>query len=242
MQQMVTLQDGIKEFYRAILEEEKAEAEAPPEGPQGPPPTSRESAVAAEAVRVAAGDWGGVFVYGMLCAPSAWGALIGRVPKMRPAILDGFEAKKVAGCAFAGLLEVEGGMVIGQVVSGLKPTERRLMDSVVDDGFVLALDITVRYIDGVIGEKVNCSMYAWREEFCDGLTDQDWDYGQFCISDLKEFVQLCEDRRTCWLADRMPDDQLKELALARRRRDTGDDDEDSEYRSSDGEAEGQGKQ
>lgn len=238
---MVTLADGIKEFQRILKEEERREAEYVPEGPQAPPHTSRESYVAAEAARVAAGDWGEVFVYGMLMAPAPWGALLGRVPKMRPAMLKGYDRVRVAGCTFAGITEAPGGLVIGTVISGLMPEERRLMDSVVDDGFDLTMGIYVEFIDFLAGPTSStCSMYVWKEAYSDGLTEEAWDYEAFCDNDLLEFVALCEDRRTAFLAEKLPDDDLKELAMRRRRREGAiehDDDEDSNYRSEDEEDE-----
>merc|ERR1740129_1947678 len=108
-------------------------------------------------------------------------------------------------------------MIIGQIVTGLKPNERRLMDAVVDDGFAL-VDSEVKYLDELDGEAIECTMYLWREELMDALSESDWSYEDFQEKDMRDFVDLCKDIRTSFLANKLPDEDLKELALARRRR------------------------
>merc|ERR1712113_407245 len=130
---------------------------------------------------------------------------------------------KVFGAAIAGLREWENGMVVGQVVTGLRPFERRLMDSVVDDGFAMT-EVKVEYLDEM-GEFIECTTYIWREKFADALADEDWSCEEFCDEYLKDFEELCGDMRKSTEAEKLGDDDLKELALARRRRETGFDDE-----------------
>mmetsp|Transcript_107675 Transcript_107675/g.300008 ORF Transcript_107675/g.300008 Transcript_107675/m.300008 type:complete len:193 (-) Transcript_107675:170-748(-) len=182
------------------------------------PELTAEEKVAEEAAKVAAGDWGPIFVYGSMLSERAWCALIGRMPEMRSAMLRGHARRSVQCASFAATIEQPGGIVVGQVVSGLCPFERRLLDAVVDDGFVL-LNVRVRFLDDT--EDVSCTMYTWRDEFVDAIMESEWSYENFCQEHLEEFIALCTDMHETHKAEQLPDDALRELALARRRRATG---------------------
>uniref|UniRef100_A0A7S4PVU3 Putative gamma-glutamylcyclotransferase n=1 Tax=Alexandrium monilatum TaxID=311494 RepID=A0A7S4PVU3_9DINO len=179
---------------------------------------SPEEKVAEEAAKVAeGGDWGPIFVYGSMLSEQAWGALIERVPEMRSALLRGFVRRRLHCAGFAATIEQPDGLLVGKVVVGLSPRERRLLDAVVDDGFAL-VDAKVRYLDEM-DEDLECTMYAWREEFADACVEgADWCFEDFCEEHLADFTALCADMRESHRAEHLPDDDLKELALARRRR------------------------
>merc|ERR1712218_485894 len=138
---------------------------------------------------------GPVFVYGSLLSERAWGSLLRRVPEMQAAVLRGYERRAVQGAGFAALVERDTGLVVGQLISGLKPSERRLMDAAVDDGFSL-VDATVNYVvDLDAAGPVECTTYVWRTEFEDALGDADWEYELFCKDYLADFAALCMDMR-----------------------------------------------
>lgn len=68
---------------------------------------------------------------------------------------------------------------------------------------------------------VECSTYVVRESCLDAMEDGDWDFEEFSTDHLEGFAALCHDTQV-WRDDaQLPDDILKELALARRRRQTG---------------------
>lgn len=181
------------------------------------PTPSPEEAAAEEAAQAAAGDWGPVFVYGSLLSERAWGSLLGRVPEMQAAILRGFERRVVQCAGFAALVERDQGLVVGKLISGLRPAERRLMDSVVDDGFSL-VDATVNYVvDLDAAGQVECTTYVWRTEFEEALGDADWEYDLFCRDYLEDFDALCTDMRVSHEAEGLSDADLKEVSLRRRR-------------------------
>mmetsp|Transcript_142671 Transcript_142671/g.248787 ORF Transcript_142671/g.248787 Transcript_142671/m.248787 type:complete len:232 (+) Transcript_142671:113-808(+) len=200
---------------------------------------TEEEKIGIQASEVAAGDWGPVFCYGMMLSQQAWCALIGRIPDMRVAMLRGYERRGVRCCAFAGLLPLKDGMVVGQACLGLRPWERRLLDAVVDDAFSL-IDVVVHYIDDV-ENAVECTTYIWRKEFEDALTDNDWDQMHFADTYLEQFTQVCADMRVDHESNKMSEEELKELALVRRRTQTGfedapeelpDDDDDQDEEAS----------
>lgn len=182
-------------------------------------PASDYAAGVAEQAAAAAlhGDWGAVFVYGSMTLPQSWDALIGRMPEMRVAKLRGYVRRRVHCGGFAALVERERGLVIGQMVTGLRPVERRLLDRVVDDGFALS-PVSVRCLDDFDGKAVECTTYVWREEFEDALDgEQDWDVERFTDESLDEFVELCADMRKSQHAEDMSDKELRELVQAHRR-------------------------
>mmetsp|Transcript_57674 Transcript_57674/g.160762 ORF Transcript_57674/g.160762 Transcript_57674/m.160762 type:complete len:229 (-) Transcript_57674:42-728(-) len=184
---------------------------------------------ARDAATVAISDWGPVFVYGMMLSGEAWSALIGRVPEMIPAKLEGYERHGVQCSAFAAIWPEEGGFTIGQMVVGLRPWERRLLDAVVDDGFTLT-DTKIKLLDDPNGPPIDCTVYAWRKEFEDALKVEDWDMEVFQETYLKDFADLCRDMRETHRASKLDEHELKELALARRRREP-DDEDDASYKS-----------
>lgn len=183
------------------------------------PPLTEEEKIALQAADVAAGDWGPVFVCGMMLSQQAWCALIGRVPEMRVAMLKDHERRGIKNCAFAGLIKSKEESVIGQACLGLRPWERRLLDAVVDDAFAL-IDADIFYIDD-LENVVQCTTYIWRDEYEDALTDGDWDQVKFAETYLDQFTQLCADTRVDHAAAKLSDTALREKALARRRNQTG---------------------
>ncbi|CAK0896016.1 unnamed protein product [Prorocentrum cordatum] len=143
---------------------------------------------------------------------------------MKTAVLRGFARRGLCCAGFAALVEQAGSLVVGQAVVGLMPKERRLFDSVVDDGFSLA-QVVARQLDESDMEPMDCSTYVWREEFRDALVEEDWDFERFQEEYLADFVAVCKDAREEHRVERLPDEELKTLALARRRSQTGLDDE-----------------
>jgi len=187
------------------------------------PPLTEEERVALQAAEVAAGDWGFVFVYGMFLSGEAWSALIGRVPEMRAAKVRGYERREIRCSASAALAEVPKGLVVGMTVAGLKPSERRLLDAAVDEGFYLT-DISVRHLDEPDLE-VECTTYMWREEFMQAVGGDDWDQTQFQDEHLSDFVCVCADLQSQHAAMKFSDEELREQVMQRRRRKDGFDDE-----------------
>jgi len=68
---------------------------------------------------------------------------------------------------------------------------------------------------------IECSTYVLRESCMDALGSEDWDFEGFGDTWLNGFARLCKDTQVRLKAEQMPDDLLKEMALARRRRETG---------------------
>jgi hypothetical protein len=187
---------------------------------------------ARDASKTAVSDWGPIFVYGMLTSKMAWAALIDRVPIMHTGLLRTWRRFGVRGTGMAAIVEDENWTVVGQVVQGLNPWERRLIDMVIDDAFRL-VDVSVEILDLSLDGRdpnIKCTTYAWREEINDAWPSenpQDWDVEHFTDEYLTKFIDFCKDTAVVYSAARMSDKELKELALARKRRDPigGDADE-----------------
>lgn len=184
--------------------------------PRAPPVKDAAACVAEQAAQAAVcGDWGPIFVYGSMTLPDTWDALLGRLPEMNTAKLRGYVRRRVQCGGFAALMEREGKLVLGQMVTGLLPAERRLLDRAVDDGFELTT-VSVRRLDDFDGNDIECTTYLWREEFEDALDgEKDWDIERFTEENLEEFVELCRDMRQSHEAEHLPDQELQELVERR---------------------------
>eukprot|EP00929_Paragymnodinium_shiwhaense_P004960 TRINITY_DN106299_c0_g1_i1.p1 TRINITY_DN106299_c0_g1~~TRINITY_DN106299_c0_g1_i1.p1 ORF type:complete len:253 (+),score=64.16 TRINITY_DN106299_c0_g1_i1:189-947(+) len=219
------------------LEEERERMRVKPTGltPRYPLPGVSEhlTEMCKEMTIVAQSDWGPIFVYGTMTVASVWGALIGRVPDMRCAMVRGYDRRGVMGTGFAAMFEEEGAIVVGQAVLGLRPWERKLVDAVVDDSFLLQ-QVTASYLDEPDGEEFECCAYVFKEMFYDGLTEEDWDLEIFHEHYLPDLENFCKDEYEIYRCSVLDDKALKNLALARRRREAvNDDDGEGSYHSQD---------
>lgn len=191
------------------------------------PPLTEEERTAFQAVEVARSDWGPVFVYGQMLSQQAWCALIGHVPDMRPCWLRGWERREIICCPFAGLVKNEEDrdmLTVGQAIIGLLPWERRLLDDVVDDGFEL-IDAIIQPLDA-LKENLECTTYVWRQsKFPDAVGSGDWSQERFNSDYEHDFTEMCADLFQSYRTSKVSDDELKEMALRRRREQTGFEDE-----------------
>jgi len=76
--------------------------------------------------------------------------------------------------------------------------------------------------------QTECSMYILREKCMDALGDEDWDFEKFGEECLPGYTALCRDTLVAKADEKLDDLTLKDLALARRRRATGYEDEGEE--------------
>jgi len=191
-------------------------------------PLTTEEKTALEAVEVAGGDWGPVFVYGQMLSQQAWCALIRRVPLMQPCWLKGYQRKEVKCSTFAALIknsEDADILTVGQAVLGLVPWERKLLDEVVDDGFRLE-EVICNPLDALTTEW-KCSTYVWRHaDFPHAIGKKDWSQENFNIDHELAFASLCEDTLEAYVVSKISDEDLKEKSLRRRRNQTGFEEED----------------
>jgi len=186
-------------------------------------PLTAEEHTALEAVDVAGGDWGPVFVYGQMLSQQAWCALIRRVPLMQPCWLKGYQRLEVKCSTFAALIknsEDADILTVGQAVLGLLPWERKLLDQVVDDGFRLEA-VVCNPLDKLDIEW-KCSTYVWRHaEFPHAVGKRDWSQENFNIEHEVAFTGLCEETLEAYVVSKISDEDLKEKSLRRRRNQTG---------------------
>jgi len=175
---------------------------------------------------------------------------------MQPAMLRGYRRRSVKGNGYAAMatsLQMYdagkitdwepatpqgapegGGLVLGQVVTGLLPFERRLLDGVIDDSFQM-VNVRVQHVDNQDwlskdGPYIDCVTYVWREELIDAMQDSDWDMLDFSDKWLPNFLNVCADVALQHKIDSMSNEELQEMALARRRAE-GDPADEGSYHS-----------
>lgn len=171
---------------------------------------------AEEAMKSIKADWGPVFVYGPMLLPAVWGELIGRVPEMAPAKIFGFLRRGLICSPEAALIEEETSLAVGQVVYGLLPWERKLVDVMMEDTFTMTKGF-VRLIEDEEQQDLDVTLYLWREDFMDGVTDEDWSIETFEEEWLDQYLDMCRDMRRQKKMEAMADEELKEATLTGRR-------------------------
>ena len=179
---------------------------------------------AEEAMKSIKADWGPVFVYGPMLLPAVWGELIGRVPEMAPAKIFGFLRRGLICSPEAALVEEETSLAVGQVVYGLLPWERKLVDVMMEDTFTMTTGC-VRLIEDEDQQDLDVTVYLWREDFLDGVTDEDWSIETFEVDWLDQYLEMCRDMRQQKKLEAMADEELKEATLTGRRSQKMEDDE-----------------
>merc|ERR1719215_525544 len=185
------------------------------------------SRVAEQAALAAqSGDWVPVFVYGSMTWPQCWDALLGRLPEMNAAMLRGYVRRRLRFGGFAAALEEPERIIVGHLVTGLKPAERWLLDRAIDDGFEL-VPAKVK----LLGEddEIDCATYLWRFEFEDAVDGElDWDMETFMDEGCDEFLEHCKDLRAAHAADNLPEEELLAQVQERLRKNKPKDEDDDD--------------
>ncbi|KLL12624.1 MULTISPECIES: gamma-glutamylcyclotransferase family protein [Protofrankia] len=127
-----------------------------------------------------------LFVYGTLCFPEVALALLGRLPRSRPAAVAGWRAAALPGRVYPGLVPaaVPTALVAGRVLSGLSPRERAVLDAFEGDEYEAR---RVVLVDGR-----SASVYVWRD--VTAALDQTWDADAFAAAQLPAFVSRISRR------------------------------------------------
>jgi gamma-glutamylcyclotransferase (GGCT)/AIG2-like uncharacterized protein YtfP len=88
-----------------------------------------------------------LFAYGTLMDPAIWSRVAQEECEHRPAVLHGYEARRLRGVTFPGLVECEGRSAPGLLYYNVSDTALRRLDEYEDD-FYLRIEVTVELKDG----------------------------------------------------------------------------------------------
>ncbi|HLN16176.1 MAG TPA: gamma-glutamylcyclotransferase family protein [Acidimicrobiales bacterium] len=128
-----------------------------------------------------------LFVYGTLQFAPVLDALLGRVPRLEPAVLADHEVVGLPDRSYPGLVRSDGGAAEGFVCPGLASPEWDVIDAFEDGWYEL---VVVTAHSG--GEQVVCGAYRLPP----GQTgDGGWSADEFCATELTRFTAACADFR-----------------------------------------------
>jgi len=129
-----------------------------------------------------------LFVYGTLRFPEVLDALLGRVPELSPARVEGWRAAALPGRVYPGLVAAPGAVADGLVVHGLDADELELLHAYEDVEYDV---VEIRLADG---RPVQA--YRWLGE----VLEEDWDVEWFTREVLAAYVPGC----VAWRAEYRP--------------------------------------
>ena len=133
-----------------------------------------------------------IFAYGTLILPEVIEALLGRVPAGQPAVLDGFQRRRLRGRSYPGAAPRAGATTAGYLYDGIDGEELRLLDRF-EGPLYERRPVRVRGRAGTLPAE------AWivtpRRRAL--LSPRPWDPVRFTGAPLSDFVRTCQDvRRT----------------------------------------------
>lgn len=119
-----------------------------------------------------------LFVYGTLRFPEVLDALLGRVPRLSPARVEGWRAAALPGRVYPGLVAAPG-VAEGLLVHGLSPDELEVLHAYED------VDYDV--VELALADGRTALAYRWLGE----VADEDWDPDRFAAEVLAAYVPGC---------------------------------------------------
>lgn len=129
-----------------------------------------------------------LFVYGTLRFPEVLDALLGRVPGLSPARVEGWRAAALEGRVYPGLVAAPGAVAEGMLVHGLGVDELALLHAYEDVEYDV---VRLRLSDGR-----PALAYRWLGE----AGEEDWDLEWFTREVLAAYVPGCAEWRAGYRA------------------------------------------
>ena len=130
-----------------------------------------------------------LFVYGSLQSQAVLKVLLGRVPRRRRAILNGYSRFRVPGRTYPGINEDVNGTVDGNLLSDLTVSETALLDSFEGDEEYVKRKVEV-FEEEYRDERVDAYAYVFRNVV---TAREDWSLEEFENFHLEGFLKLCEE-------------------------------------------------
>ncbi len=126
-----------------------------------------------------------LFTYGSLMFPKVWKRVAGTDNYAFPATLGGFEARKLAGLTYPGLLAVEGGSAAGLLYVGVSPEALRRLDAFEGRKYDrIAVKVSV---EGH-AEPLEAYTYLLADQDRSTILPEIWDAEEFRLHHLKDVV------------------------------------------------------
>ena len=129
-----------------------------------------------------------LFVYGSLQSPAVLKVLLGRNPRQRQAILNGYSRFRVPGRTYPGINEDVNGTVDGSLLSELTVSETVLLDAFEGEEYVKR-KVEV-FEEEYRDERVVADAYVFRNVV---TAREDWSLEEFERFHLEGFLKLCEE-------------------------------------------------
>jgi gamma-glutamylcyclotransferase (GGCT)/AIG2-like uncharacterized protein YtfP len=130
-----------------------------------------------------------VFAYGTLQIADVMEAVTGRVFPSEPAVLDGYERRRVKGRSYPGVTVAPGRCTRGLLYADVDARSMELLDR-----FEGALYERRRVPVTTNGRtRVEAEVYVVPESRRDRLSAEAWDPDRFAAEQLASFVQSCRD-------------------------------------------------
>lgn len=125
-----------------------------------------------------------LFVYGTLMVPEVLLALLGRVPQLEEATLEGYRRFALPNECYPAISPDARHNVQGRVLLGLTPSELALLDAYEGDAYVRT---TVQLL--VDGRVTPAACYVWRDRNVLATTPGDWDLQSFITTHLESYLR-----------------------------------------------------
>jgi len=139
-----------------------------------------------------------LFTYGTLQAPELMAALIGRPLIPRPAVVDGFIARAVAGESYPAMIRAEPGQrVTGQLYEKLRAEDWAVLDSFEGEPYERAR-VSVHVLDAAEGLDACCYLYPSAAR--NALASNGWSLEAFRETCLEQYLVIGRRVRERWLA------------------------------------------
>ncbi len=125
-----------------------------------------------------------LFVYGTLMWPDVLKTVIGRLPHMEDAVIEGYRRLKIKGVIYPALIRAPSYSVNGKLIRGLKYEELILIDSFEGNEYERK-KVIVKTPDG----KEEAYVYVFKDVYRDLLVDEDWESSEISDEVIRNFLK-----------------------------------------------------
>lgn len=125
-----------------------------------------------------------LFVYGTLMVPEVLTALLGRVPQIKAATLEGYRRFSVPGERYPAIVSAARSRVRGRLLVGLTASELAQLDAYEGDAYVRT-EVALL----VDGEVTPAACYVWRDPEVALASHDDWDVQAFTATELDGYLR-----------------------------------------------------
>ncbi len=125
-----------------------------------------------------------LFVYGTLMWPDVLKAVIGRIPAMEDAILEGHRRLKIKNAIYPALIIAPSYTVKGKLIRGLSNKELLIIDDFEGDEYTRK-EVMIKTATGNIEAAF---VYIFNDDYLYLLKDEDWKPSELSEKVIKRFI------------------------------------------------------